>query len=115
MRRIGGALAGLVAETVVEVEGAVVANEQAPAGVELVDPTVVVLAEPAVAPPFELRRPTINAQLPTLLDHAAVSLRHPARRAMAQIAASSVSGFRTVLDNGGFTEVFTPKGCRRGH
>ena len=104
-----GALAGLVAETVVDVEGAVVANEQAPAGVELVDPTVVVLAEPAVVPPFELRRPTINAQLPTLLDHAAVSLRHPARRAMAQIAASSVSGFRNVLDNGGFTEVFTPK------
>src|SRR5690606_10346649 len=73
------ALAALVAETVVEVEGTVVANDQAPAGVELVDPTVAALTEPAAAPPFELRRPALDAQLPTLLDHAAVSLRHPAR------------------------------------
>jgi nondiscriminating aspartyl-tRNA synthetase len=102
-------LAELLAETVVEVEGTVVANEQAPAGVELVDPTVAMLSEPAAAPPFELRRPELNAQLPTLLDHAAVSLRHPARRALAQIAASSVSGFRTALERAGFIEVFTPK------
>ena len=102
-------LAELFAETVVEVEGTVVANEQAPAGVELVDPTVEVLTEPAAAPPFELRRPVLNAQLPTLLDHAAVSLRHPARRALAQIAASSVSGFRTALERAEFIEVFTPK------
>jgi nondiscriminating aspartyl-tRNA synthetase len=96
-------------ETVVEVEGMVVANTQAPSGVELVDPVVVVLAKPAEAPPFELRRPKLNAQLPTLLDHAAVSLRHPARRALAQIAAASASGFRGALDRGGFTEIFTPK------
>jgi nondiscriminating aspartyl-tRNA synthetase len=103
------ALAVLLAETVVEIDGVVVANEQAPAGVELVEPTVIVLTEATVAPPFELRRPTINAQLPTLLDHAALSLRHPARRAVAEIAASSVWGFRSALDSAGFTEVFTPK------
>lgn len=103
------ALAALVAETVVEVEGTVVASDQAPAGVELVDPTVAALTEPAAAPPFELRRPTLDAQLPTLLDHAALSLRHPARRALAQIAAASVSGFRSQLDRAGFVEVFTPK------
>jgi nondiscriminating aspartyl-tRNA synthetase len=102
-------IAELVGESVVEVEGSVVANEQAPSGLELVDPTVEVLTTPAEAPPFELRRPTLNAQLPTLLDHAAVSLRHPARRALAQIAAASVSGFRDVLGRAGFTEIFTPK------
>ena len=99
----------LVSESVVELEATVVANEQAPAGVELVDPTIDVLVEPRDAPPFELRRPTLNAQLPTLLDHAAISLRHPARRALATVAAASVSGFRTVLDRSGFTEIFTPK------
>ena len=103
------ALAELLAETVVEVEGSVVANEQAPRGVELVDPAIEVLTEPTAAPPFELRRPKLNAQLPTLLDHAAVSLRHPARRALAQIAAASASGFRNALDRAGFTEIFTPK------
>ncbi len=75
----------------------------------MVDPTVAVLTEPAAAPPFELRRPIVNAQLPTLLDHAAVALRHPARRALAHIAASSASGFRTALERAEFTEVFTPK------
>ena len=103
------AATGLLPETVVEVEGIVVVNEQAPAGVEVVEPRVVVVSEPEVAPPFELRRPEINAQLPTLLDHAAVSLRHPARRGIASIAAASADGFRSTLDALDFTEVFTPK------
>jgi nondiscriminating aspartyl-tRNA synthetase len=102
-------VAALPAETVVEIEGTVVASDQAPAGAELVDPTVTVLATPAASPPFELRRPTLDAQLPTVLDHAAVALRHPARRALAQIAAASASGFRTALERAGFIEVFTPK------
>jgi nondiscriminating aspartyl-tRNA synthetase len=99
----------LVGETVVEVEATVVANEQAPTGVELVDPAIEVLTKPVEPPPFELRRPQLNAQLPTLLDHAAVALRHPARRALAQVAAASTSGFRGALDRAGFTEIFTPK------
>ena len=96
-------------ETVVEIEGKVVANQQAPSGAEVVDPVISVVAEPAAAPPFELRRPRIDAQLPTLLDNAAVALRHPARRAVASVAAASVRGFRSVLDERAFTEVFTPK------
>ena len=102
-------IAGLLGETVIEVKGIVVANDQAPSGVEVVEPTVEVLTEPAEAAPFELRRRKLNAQLPTLLDHAAVALRHPARRAVAKIAAASVAGFRRALDRRGFTEIFTPK------
>ncbi|HUP87014.1 MAG TPA: aspartate--tRNA(Asn) ligase [Acidimicrobiales bacterium] len=102
-------LADLLSETVVEVEGTVVANEQAPGGVEVVGPSVEVLSKPTDPTPFELRRPKLNAQLPTLLDHASVSLRHPARRALAHIAAASTSGFRAALDGDGFTEIFTPK------
>jgi nondiscriminating aspartyl-tRNA synthetase len=99
----------LLPETVVEIDGTVVHNEHAPAGVEVVDARTVVVSAPTSAPPFELRRPQINAQLPTLLDHAAVSLRHPARRAIAEVAAASTRGFRSTLDELGFTEVFTPK------
>ena len=66
-------------------------------------------------PPFELRRPELNAQLPTLLDHAAVALRHPrAARPFAPIAAASVAGFRATLDARGFTEIHTPKIVGRG-
>ena len=103
------AVSALMAETVVEVMGTVVQSDQAPAGVEVVEAEVVVVAEPAAPPPLELRRPQLTAQLPTLLDHAAVSLRHPARRAVAQIASASASGFRSALDQLGFTEIFTPK------
>jgi len=103
------AVGALLPETVIEVEGTVVGNEQAPGGVEVVGARTTVVTTPASAPPFELRRPRINAQLPTLLDHAAVSLRHPARRAVATIAAAATHGFRQTLDGLGFTEVFTPK------
>jgi nondiscriminating aspartyl-tRNA synthetase len=103
------AVAPLLPETVIDVEGRVVQSDQAPAGVEVVDATIAVVAQPTSVPPFELRRPQLNAQLPTLLDHAAVSLRHPARRAIATLAAVSASGFRSALEAQGFTEVFTPK------
>jgi nondiscriminating aspartyl-tRNA synthetase len=103
-------LDGLAPETVLAVEGIAVKSDQAPGGVEIHDPTIEVIARPVGAPPpFELRRPELNAQLPTLLDHAAAALRHPRRRAVAKIAAASVAGFRAALDALDFTEVHTPK------
>jgi nondiscriminating aspartyl-tRNA synthetase len=99
----------LASESVIEVIGDVVGNEQAPAGVEVIDPEIIVLSAASQPSPLELRRPQLNAQLPTLLDHAAVALRHPPRRAVAQIAAASAAGFRSSLQALGFTEIFTPK------
>jgi nondiscriminating aspartyl-tRNA synthetase len=95
-------------ETVVEVTGQVVANATAPAGVEVVDASVRVLgtAEP---PPFDLYRPALTATLPTQLDHAVVSLRHPARQRVFRISAAAVAGFRSTLDAAGFVEIHTPK------
>src|SRR5687768_4364247 len=55
-------------ESVLEVTGEVVATAQAPGGVEVHRPEVVVLAEAAEPPPFDLFRPRLTAQLPTLLD-----------------------------------------------
>jgi nondiscriminating aspartyl-tRNA synthetase len=99
----------LPAETVVEVDGDVVAAAQAPGGVELHEPSFRVLAEPAGPPPIELRRPALKETLPTILDHAPVALRHPRERAKFQLAAASLAGFRAVLDDLGFTEISTPK------
>lgn len=95
-------------EQVVEVTGRVVANEAAPGGAELVEPVFTVLG-PAEPPPVELFRPELNASLPALLDHAAVTLRHPARRKVFAASAAVVGAFRAALDRRGFTEVFTPK------
>jgi nondiscriminating aspartyl-tRNA synthetase len=96
-------------ETVVEIGGSAVANPQAPGGVEIVDPTLRPLTDPADTPPVELWRPTPTATLPTLLDHAATTWRHPRRQAVWQLAAASLHGFRATLLDADFTEVQTPK------
>ncbi|HTA10297.1 MAG TPA: aspartate--tRNA(Asn) ligase, partial [Streptosporangiaceae bacterium] len=96
-------------ETVLQVEGLVVANPQAPGGAELTEPTLMMLSGPAEPPPFDLYRPAVTATLPTILDHAPTTLRHPLLRSGFEIAAASASGFRAGLDAAGFTEIFTPK------
>ncbi|MEO5711298.1 MAG: aspartate--tRNA(Asn) ligase [Nocardioidaceae bacterium] len=96
-------------ETVVEVTGTVSANPSAPGGVELVDATFEPLTEPSATPPVELWRPTLSTGLPTLLDHAGVTLRHLTRQASWRIAAASLRGFRETLDSQEFTEVHSPK------
>ena len=96
-------------ETVLEVEGDVVASVQAPGGVEVVAPSFTVLAEPVEAPPIELRRPELKESLPTRLDFAPIAWRHPREREKLLVAAASVRGFRAALDRLGFTEIQTPK------
>jgi nondiscriminating aspartyl-tRNA synthetase len=95
-------------ESVVEVTGTVVANAAAPGGHEVAYGALEVLSE-AEPPPVELFRPELEAGLPALLDHAAVTLRHPARRAVFAAGAAAVGAFRATLDGLGFTEIFTPK------
>ena len=96
-------------ETTVEVTGVATANPQAPGGIEVTGPVITALTEPAATPPVELWRPAMNASLPTLLDHAPVTWRHPAQRVKWELAAASLRGFRDTLDRAGFTEIHTPK------
>jgi nondiscriminating aspartyl-tRNA synthetase len=102
-------LGALQQESVLEIEASVVATAQAPGGVELHEPTVRVLSPAAAAPPIDLRLPVLKEQLPTQLDHAPVSLRHPRKRATFELAAASIAGYRDALDRRGFTEIQTPK------
>lgn len=96
-------------ETTIRVVGTATANPQAPGGVEVTEATVEALTEPALTPPAELWRPTLDVTLPTLLDNAPVLWRHPAQRAKWELAAASLRGFRATLDELGFTEIATPK------
>jgi nondiscriminating aspartyl-tRNA synthetase len=102
-------LSVLQPESIVSIAGEVVATPQAPHGVEMRASSLEVIAPAGAPPPFELHRPHVPAQLPTLLDHAAVGLRHPRRRALARLAAASVEGFRRTLGEQKFVEIFTPK------
>ena len=96
-------------ESVVAVTGVATPNPAAPGGVEVTEPAITLLGEPAQPPPVDLWRPAIDAGLPAILDHAAVTWRHPARRARWELAGASLRGFRAALDELGFTEIQTPK------
>lgn len=102
-------LAAIPEETVVEVTGRATANTKAPGGVEITEPRLRPLSEPAGTLPFDLFRPTLKVGLPTQLDLAPLALRHPSRKHAFEVAAASVSGFRALLDERHFVEVSTPK------
>jgi len=102
-------LAGLALESVVALRGAVTANDQAPGGLELQQPAITVITPVTDAPPLPLHKRQLNAALPTLLDHAVVLNRHPARRAVFRLSAAAMAGFRATLNDRAFTEVQTPK------
>src|SRR5262249_32078511 len=101
-------LSRLPHESVLAIEGRVAAEPQAPGGFEIHEPRLTVLVE-ATAPPFDLFRPSLKAQLPTILDHAPVALRHPRLRATWRLAAASMEGFRATLRELDFVEIQTPK------
>ncbi len=102
-------LASLHNESVITVKGTAVAEPQAPGGIEVHDPIVEIIAPAAEPPPFDLFRPVIKAQLPTILDHAPLALRHPGHRALFRIASAAMSGFRATLREMDFAEIQTPK------
>jgi nondiscriminating aspartyl-tRNA synthetase len=102
-------LAGALLESVVEVEGDVVAEPQAPGGAELHSVAVRVLTRVAEPTPLVLSKKAVNAQLPVLLEHAVVANRHPTRRAIFRLGAAAMRGFRASLDARGFVEIQSPK------
>ncbi len=96
-------------ESVVTITGEAVASKQAPGGVEIHRPTVTVVSAALDEPPVDLYRPELGVQLPTMLDAAAVSLRHPRRAAIQRMSAAAVEGFRSALRAQRFVEIATPK------
>ena len=96
-------------ETVLTVEGMATAEPQAPGGVELLQPVIELISASVAPPPFDLYRPALQAQLPTVLDHAPLALRHPGRRAIFHLASAAVEGFRRTLRALDFVEIATPK------
>ena len=96
-------------ETVLTVEGLVAANDQAPGGYELHELSIKIISLVTEPPPVALNKRAIKANLSTILDHAVVTNRHPERRAILQLGAGVMAGFRATLGARGFTEIQTPK------
>jgi len=96
-------------ESVIEIEGIVTAEPQAPNGVELHDLALRVVTPVTDTLPFPINKPALNAALDTFLDHATVALRHPQKRALLRIGSGIMRAFREFLNGEGFTEIQSPK------
>ncbi len=96
-------------ESVISIEGLIVAEPQAPGGFEVHEPSLDVLVPVNFELPFDLFRPVIKTPLPVFLDNATVGLRHPRHRAFFRLAAASMNGFRATLRGMDFVEIQTPK------
>jgi nondiscriminating aspartyl-tRNA synthetase len=92
------ALRAVQVESVIEVRGVVAAETQAPGGAELHETEVTILEPVTEAPPIEVNKRELKAAIETFLDHAAIGLRHPKRRAILRLAAAAMAGFRATLD-----------------
>src|SRR6266436_2128071 len=89
-------LAGQVGlESVLAVEGLAVTMSQAPGGIELHNLQIEVITPVTEELPVSLNKRKITANLSTLLDHAAITNRHPARRAILRLSAGAMAGFRS--------------------
>jgi len=96
-------------ESVIAVEGMVLREAQAPGGFELHELRVEAITPVTEPPPVAINKRKLTASAGTLLDHAATTNRHPARRAVLRLAAGVMAGFRQALVERGFTEIQTPK------
>jgi nondiscriminating aspartyl-tRNA synthetase len=102
-------LGSLHLESVLEVEGEVVAEKNAPEGVEIHNPRIRVISEVKELVPFPINKGALNVNIDTFLDHAYFGLRHPDRRNIFKLSAAVMRGFRNHLESEGFIEITTPK------
>ncbi|MCL4397695.1 aspartate--tRNA(Asn) ligase [Patescibacteria group bacterium] len=58
--------------------------------------------------PFDMGKPELDLELPTLLDHRALTLRHERIRAIFKVQEAVAEGFRKTAKEFGCTEVFVP-------
>ncbi len=100
-------------ESVVEVEGTVRKSERAHRGVELLPDRATVVSRAEVPLPLGVVD-KVGAELPTRLDHRVLDLRKPSVRAIFELRARLLAGFREAFVRRGFLEVETPKLLRQG-
>lgn len=96
-------------ESVISIRGRVIAMPQAPGGVELHELSIEIISAVSETPVVPINKPRLSVQIGTLLDHAVVTNRHPARRAILRLGAGAMLTFRSALHERRFTEIQTPK------
>jgi nondiscriminating aspartyl-tRNA synthetase len=106
-------LAELPRESVIEVEGTPRLSEKSHRGVELFPTAVRVLTRAEGPLPLGVVD-KVGAELDTRLNHRVLDLRKPGVRAVFELRAAVLEGFRRAFVERGFLEVETPKLLRQG-
>lgn len=104
-------LRGLQIGTVLRVEGTAVAEQRAPGGAEIHDPTLEVLVPVTDEPPIEIDKPLSHKpdNLDTLFDHRALGLRNTQEAKIFLIRSELLRYIREFLYKNDFVEINTPK------
>lgn len=104
----------LHSEDVIEVSGTVkkrpagTVNKELKTGEVEVEVTSIKLVSKAEALPIDMGAEELNLELPTLLDHRSLTLRHPKIASIFKIQETVVASFRETAKNLGCTEIFVP-------
>ncbi len=106
-------LSELPRESVIEVDGTARRSEKSHRGVELFPTAIRVLSRAEVPLPLGVVD-KVGAELDTRLNHRVIDLRKPAVRAVFELRAALLEGFRRAFTERGFLEVETPKLLRQG-
>ena len=85
-----------------------------PNNLELKLTSLEALSTPTESFPFDITKKELNIGNNVLFDMRALSMRHPKIKAIFKIQEAIVIGFRSYLQNNGFTEIRTPKIVKAG-
>lgn len=97
----------LQVESVLKITGKVVSTPKGDA-VEMQVTAIEVLSPVKDVIPVEINKDEIDAHQDTILDHAAVTLRHQKRKAVFTIQATIVEAYMEYMRNQGFTQIVFP-------
>lgn len=104
-------LRGLQIGTVLTVEGNVIADERAPGGSEIHDPSLTIIEAVTDEPPIEIDKPLDHKpeNQDTLFEHRTVGLRNIQEADIFRIQATVTRAIRNYFDANDFVEIHTPK------
>ena len=83
-------------------------NPKLPTGSVEIEARTIKVVSKAAEMPFDMGRPVLELQLPTLLDYRTLTLRHPHVREIFQVQEAVMEGFRQAAQKLDCTEIFVP-------
>lgn len=104
-----GAKIGAKVGSVISVTGVVKEEKRARRGVELEGKTLKIIQAPVEDLPFDLSKRELKVELPTLLDHRPISLRHESVRSIFKIYDTVLAAYALAMREMDFTEIKSPK------